>query len=175
MSVKRLLVLAALGAGCRSGDRAAPRSCEPTTIVVHEVGRSGIAELDFSCTGGGDPLEATVRFDGATLLALVSPQSGSSRRVGPRAALVAPLGKNDGESGTIALDLDPTSHTIEGEVHAASPKLSGAFRGAYRLVCRVPASVLNVQQRGVWMPGSESFVDDTELRTDFCTRFAALR
>lgn len=142
--------------------------------MIHEIGDVGTVEMGVSCSGGGAPLDARIAMSGALLLTLVAPGESAARATGKRAALVAPLGEALG-GGTIGLTLDPRSHALEGDVEAHDGRVKGHFEGAYRLECRVPASVLNVQENGVAAPGSEAFVRDDAFASVFCRRFVALR
>jgi hypothetical protein len=166
--------VATMALGCRSGPPP-PRSCEPAAIVVQEVGDTGVVDMTVSCTGGdGPPLDAHVAFRGDALLALVGPREGD-RVTGPRPARISPAGHDALGAGTVDMMLDPRTHSLRGEVRGEGPRANGHFETAYRLECRVPASVLNVQQNGVAAPGSEAFIVDRELSSTFCRRFAALR
>jgi hypothetical protein len=174
------LVLGALVASCKKADEGGALACEPTVVTVEEVGVNGVADLVFSCEGEGEPLDARVQFPGEALLHVIAEQGGAVRATGTRPARVAPARGGAFEDGEVSFSLDPLTHSIEGAVRQPGPRLPGAhltgpFRGGYRLVCRVPSAVLNVQQRGVAAPGSEGYVDDVAFASDFCSRFAPLR
>lgn len=159
---------------CRSGDASAPRSCEPTRVEVVEQGEHGTVTMTVSCVGAGEPLDARVRF-GADALSAMTTQGQGARTSGERVAVVTALGGGAESAGTVTLAMDPATHAIDGVVRAKDARLSGAFTGNYRLVCRVPAAVLDVQANGVRKPSSDSLREDEALSTSFCRRFAPLR
>jgi hypothetical protein len=70
--------------------------------------------------------------------------------------------------------VDTTGRQLQGSLRGVSGE-SAEIRGRYRLECKVPEAVLNVQHRGVNAPGSETYTGDPGLDSDFCQKFRALR
>jgi hypothetical protein len=77
-------------------------------------------------------------------------------------------------TGELRFTVDTTGRQLQGHLRGA-PGESTEIRGRYRLECKVPEAVLNVQHRGVNAPGSETYTGDPGLDSDFCQKFRALR
>jgi len=77
------------------------------------------------------------------------------------------------DEGELRFSLDPRARQLKATLRSAD--LTAAVDGRYRLECKVPESVLNVQLRGVNAPGSETYAGDPGLDSDFCQKFRSLR
>lgn len=79
------------------------------------------------------------------------------------------------KTGQIRFSLDTAGRQLQASLQGESPEVRAEISGRYRLECKVPESVLNVQHRGVNAPGSETYTGDPGLDSEFCQKFRSMR
>jgi hypothetical protein len=157
---------------------AIPTAGEPGKVVLVEEGEHGTALIGVVGQGEGGR-----RLLGLAMVSLhelkgqeIAVPVGTELRFGQAQLWTIEDGKRTAiRSGEVRFTVDTRGRQLQASLRGATPGEHAEVSGRYRLECKVPESVLNVQQRGVNAPGSETYTGDAHLESDFCQKYRAFR